>query len=256
MPNPAADATARILCQVSCCKRGILVERSGGAADSRLGAQNLDFADPAGGPIGATVLRPIAVIVAALRLSRPDMPVEDATRHATVLQQVAKEHGFDPLTGVAIIHLESGWDASRVSENGEDYGLAQIRARYVGACRNDPDPVKRPSKECRAVQHELLNAAANIRKLGELVTLNRDLCRRKVGSVALERWLASYQGRNFPEKRRWCQPGEQTWAVIRYRQWLIGELSRKGRKSRLSTSAQRQPQVPRPLLPGQRSENR
>ena len=162
-----------------------------------------------------------------MRLSRPDMPTEDATRQAKVLQTVAREHGFDPLTGVAIIHLESGWDPARVSENGEDYGLAQIRARYIGACRGDADPVRSPSKECRAVKEELLNGEANIRKMGELITLNRELCRRKVGSVALERWLASYQGRNYPERRRWCQPGEQTRAVIRYRQWLIRELARK-----------------------------
>jgi len=168
------------------------------------------------------------MIVAAMRLAQPDMPIEEATRHAKVLQVVAQQHGFDPLTGVAIIKLESGWDPGRVSENREDYGLAQIRARYIGACRSDADPVNKPSKACRAVQAELLDADANIRKMGELVTLNRELCRRKVGSTALERWLASYQGRNFPEQRRWCQPGEQTWAVIRYRQWLLKELG-KGR---------------------------
>jgi hypothetical protein len=175
------------------------------------------------------VLRPLDVIVAAILLASPDMADDEAQRHARVLRQVAREHEFDPLTGVAIIRKESGWHSGAVSNNGEDYGLAQIRARYIGACKNDADPKLNPSKECQAVKRSLLDPETNIRTMGKLITEHRSLCFRKTGSIALHRWLASYQGRNYPSRKRWCQPGADTWKVVRYRAWLLGEVRRKRR---------------------------
>ena len=173
------------------------------------------------------MLRPLAVIVSAIMLSRPGMPQDDAKHFATVLQQEAKEHGFDPFTGVAIVHFESGWYPEMVSENGEDYGLGQIRARYIGACRKDEDPLNDPSPECKAVKASLLTAETNIRTMAQLITNNRKLCTEKTGSALFHQWLASYQGRNFPKQNRWCQPGDKTWQVIKYRRHLIDELVHK-----------------------------
>ena len=170
------------------------------------------------------MVRSIAVIVSAILLSRPGMPVEDAKRYARVLQQEAKEHGFDPFTGVAMIHFESNWYPEVVSSNKEDYGLGQIRARYIGACRDDEDPVNHPSPECRAVQRSLLDAETNIKQMAELITNNRKLCRDKTGSALFHQWLASYQGLNFPKQKKWCQPRKRTWEVIEYRKKLIREL--------------------------------
>jgi hypothetical protein len=174
------------------------------------------------------VLRPLDVIVAAILLSRPDMAEDEALRHARVLREVARDHAFDPLTGVAIVRHESGWQSATISKNGEDYGLAQIRARYIGACRDDADPLRHPSKECQAVKHSLLDPETNLRTMGELIAEHRTLCRKKTGSAALHRWLASYQGRNYPRRKRWCQPGTKTWAVVRYRTWLERQVRRKG----------------------------
>jgi hypothetical protein len=190
------------------------------------------------------VLRSIALIVAAIRLSRPDLPDETVTRYATALQGSAKQHRFDPLTAVAIIHHESGWDPQRISESGEDYGLAQIRARYVGACRDDADPLHAPSEQCQRVKHELLDPEANIRTMGEVIELNRELCLTKVKSAALHRWLASYQGRNHPEKHRWCQPGKETWEVVRYQQWLIAAVTKKPRRTAATPTVGKSPQIP------------
>ena len=173
------------------------------------------------------MLRPLDVIVAAILLARPDMAQDEALRHAKVLREVAREHAFDPLTGVAIIRHESGWQPQTISSNGEDYGLAQIRARYIGACKNDADPLEHPSKECQAVKRSLLDAETNIRTMGKLIGEHRELCRKKTGSRALHRWLASYQGRNYPSRRRWCQPGTKTWTVVRYRAWLEREVRKR-----------------------------
>ena len=173
------------------------------------------------------VIRPIAAIVAAILLSRPDMPEAEAVRYARVLQAEARARDFDPYTGVSIIYHESGWLARLVSPSGEDYGLGQIRARYVGACRDDDDPLGNPSPACRKVKESLLRGEDNIREMAALITQNREFCRDKVRSARFARWLASYQGRNYPRQNRWCKPGDKTWAVIKYRRWLISEVPKR-----------------------------
>lgn len=175
------------------------------------------------------MLRPIAVIVSAIMMSRPQMPPAEAERYARVLQAEAREHDFDPLTGVAIIHFESAWQPRVVSQNLEDYGLAQIRARYIGACKQDADPLNAPSEECRAVKRALLEPEYNIRTMADLITNNRKHCKAKTGTAYFHQWLASYQGLNFPKQKRWCVPKKKTWAVVEYRKKLIRELSRHKR---------------------------
>lgn len=172
------------------------------------------------------MLRPLAIIVSAILLSRPELAREEAERLAKVVQEEAKARSFDPLTMVAIVHAESGWQPATVSPNGEDYGLGQIRARFVGACKSDPDPLNAPSEACRAVKESLLDAEANLRTMAQLISENRKLCLAKTKSAALPRWLASYQGLNFPKQKRWCVPGEKTWRVIKYRDFLLREAGK------------------------------
>ncbi len=172
------------------------------------------------------MVRPVWLVVAAILLSRPELAREEAERYARVLIEEASARDFDPFTGVAIIHHESGWHPDVISRSGEDYGLGQIRARYVGACRRDEDPLHAPSDACRAEQARLLDGEQNIRTMAALITRNREFCQKKVGSAAFPRWLASYQGRNYPRENRWCQPGKGTHQVIAYRRWLIEKLSR------------------------------
>jgi hypothetical protein len=171
-----------------------------------------------------SMLRTIAIIASAIMLSRPGMPAADAETYAKLLQKQAKQHRFDPLTGVALIHFESGWYPEAISPNREDYGLGQIRARYVGACRKDADPLNEPSAECRAVKRTLLEPETNIRTMAELITNNRKLCKEKTGTALVHQWLASYQGSNFPKQKRWCVPTRKTWDVVAYRKKLIREL--------------------------------
>lgn len=174
------------------------------------------------------VYRSLAAIAFAIRLAQPEVSDADAQRFATALQQSAQSHDFDPLTGVAIIRHESRFRPRAVSPNQEDYGLAQIRARYVGACRDDADPLRRPSAACRAEKQRLLDPDANIQRMAELIAYNRSFCKRKLGSTELARWLASYQGRNDARTKRWCTPGKGTWSVINYRSYLLRELGKAG----------------------------
>jgi hypothetical protein len=171
------------------------------------------------------MLRSIAVIVSGIMLSRPGMPQAEAERYARILQEEAKEHGFDPLTVVAMVHFESGWRPEAVSKDGEDYGLGQVRARFVGACRNDADPLNAPSEECQKVKDSLLDAETNLREIARIITDARKLCTDKTGAAPLHRWLASYQGLNFPSQKKWCKPGKKTWRVVRYREELVRRLA-------------------------------
>jgi hypothetical protein len=177
------------------------------------------------------VIRPLAVIVSAILMSRPTMPVTEATRYARVLDEEARKHAFDPLTAVAIIHFESRWQPWQISPDGEDYGLGQVRARYLGACRGDDDPVGHPSPACRAAKATLLAGETNIRRMASIITANRDLCRTKTGNANLAHWLAGYEGLNRPALDRWCAPGPRTWQVVAYRQELVAALAPAPRKA-------------------------
>jgi hypothetical protein len=174
------------------------------------------------------VLRSIPAIIAAIQLSHPKVAAEDAGRYAKALQEQAKIHDFDPLTGVAMIFHESRFNPSAISRDGEDYGLAQIRARFIGGCRYTEAPLTNPTPECIAEKQRLLIPEENIRVMAELITRHRAFCKKKVGTTKFARWLASYQGRNNARKKRWCKPGPGTYKVIEYRRHLIRQLYKKG----------------------------
>jgi hypothetical protein len=171
------------------------------------------------------LFRAIKLIVTAILLSRPGMPAAEATRYARVLQDEAVKRDFDPLTAVAIIHFETRWHPGLVSPDGEDYGLGQIRARYVGACRGDEDPVNSPSDACRAAKASLLVGETNLRRMGVIITANRELCKEKTGKADLPRWLAGYEGLSFPGRDKWCAPIAKTMEVVAYRKKLVEMLA-------------------------------
>lgn len=174
------------------------------------------------------MIRSISAIVTAIQLSQPKVAEEDAHRFAVALQEQAKIHDFDPLTGVSMIFHESSFNPKAISRDGEDYGLAQIRARFIGACKHTEAPRENPTPACLAEKRRLLIPEENIRVMAELITRHRKFCKRKVGTASFARWLASYQGRNNHRKKRWCKPGPGTYKVIRYRRQLIRQLYKRG----------------------------
>src|SRR5262249_27255554 len=158
--------------------------------------------------------------VSAILLSRPAMLPAEARRYAVVLQEEAAKHAFDPLTVVAIVHFETHWRPGLVSADGEDFGLGQGRARFWGGCPNDADPAHAPDPACRATKASLLDGVTNLRRIATIITANRILCKEKVGSANLPRWLAGYEGLNSPSRDRWCAPTDLTWRVVDYRRTL------------------------------------
>jgi hypothetical protein len=183
------------------------------------------------------LFRALPIIVSAILLSRPRMPMPEARRYARVLQEEASRHAFDPLTAVAIVHFETHWQPGLVSPDGEDYGLGQIRARWMSACRGDADPVHDPSDGCRAAKAALLVGENNLRRMSVIITANRELCKDKTGTANLPQWLAGYEGLNVPDRDRWCAPSSLTFRVVEYRQKLLALLGPKPRHA-LATVAQ------------------
>jgi hypothetical protein len=183
------------------------------------------------------VFRAIPVIVSAILLSRPTIPRAEATRYARVLQQEAVKRDFDPLTAVAIVHFESRWNPGAISPDGEDWGLGQIRARWLSACRGDEDPVRAPSDACRAAKNALLAGEVNLRRMGVIISANRELCKEKTGTAILPQWLAGYEGLNYPSLDRWCAPNEKTWQVVEYRKLLLDKLLPKQKPARTAVAA-------------------
>ncbi|MDC3953046.1 hypothetical protein [Polyangium jinanense] len=171
------------------------------------------------------MIRPIAVLVAGMLLSRPGMPKDEANRYARVLAEVAAARGFDPLIAVAIVHFETQWRPTLVSADGEDYGLGQVRARFAGACRDDADPVNAPSEACQRVKDSLLDGATNLRRMGGIIAANMEFCKVRTGSAKTERWLSGYQGYGDPERGRFCEPGEKTRIVLDYYKDLVAKLA-------------------------------
>lgn len=172
------------------------------------------------------MFRSIATIAFAIRFGHPDVSEADAQRYALALQAEAERNAFDPLLGVAIIHRESRFTPHAVSRDGEDFGLAQVRARYVGACRQDQSPRWRPSEACRAVKQRLLQPEENIAAMGQIIAGHRRLCKQKVGSASLLGWLASYQGSNSKKEDRWCTPSAGARRVVRYRDRLARAIAK------------------------------
>jgi hypothetical protein len=174
------------------------------------------------------VIRTLGSIIAAIQLSHPQVSPSDATRYAHALREQAELHDFDPFTGVVMIAHESHFRANAISPDGEDYGLAQIRARFIGACQANRSPKRNPSPDCAEQKRRLLEPEENIRIMAELISQHREFCQRKRHSAQLEHWLASYQGRNDARARRWCEPGPDTWKVVTARRRLIRQLYQRG----------------------------
>jgi hypothetical protein len=176
------------------------------------------------GLMSAALIRSISLLVTAILLSRPGMPRGEAAHYAQVLNEVAAAQSFDPLTAVAMIHFETHWYPGLVSADGEDYGLGQVRARFVGACRLDEDPVNAPSEACLAVKAALRDGATNIRRMGVIIGANQAFCKEKTGTAKVHQWLAGYQGYGAPGRGIWCTPGDKTRQVLDYYSALVAKL--------------------------------
>jgi hypothetical protein len=146
----------------------------------------------------------VKALIAAILLCNPGIGHGAARAYASALDAQAHRHGFDGMTAAALICHESRWVASAVSRDGEDYGLGQIRARYVGACSHDEDPVGSPSAACSSEKARLLDPLNNIRLMAGHIVRWKRTCRAQTGQASERQWLAGYAGVSRPKAREWC----------------------------------------------------
>ena len=144
-------------------------------------------------------------IAVAILLCQPSIGQVRASSYASLLVSEAGRHRFDPMVAVALVCHESRWRPGAVSADGEDYGLGQLRARFMGGCVGDADPVFHPSEKCRAAKVALLDPANNLRLMAEHIGKWQQICRLKTGRRAsAHHWLAAYAGLSSPSKGVWC----------------------------------------------------
>lgn len=139
-----------------------------------------------------------AAIVAMLLSLHPGMPRAQAGRYAALLAPLR-----DAAMVVALLEHESRWRPTAESADGEDLGLGQVRARYVGACRTDPDPVANPGRECLRVREALRHGEHNLRVTIAGLTRWRKTCRTRMGRAQARDVLSGYAGLSRPPSR-WC----------------------------------------------------
>ena len=182
------------------------------------------------------MIRSVAIIAVAIRLSNPAVSEPTAERYAKVIREEAREHHFDPYTMASIVSHESAWNPR--ADNGSDFGLCQINIVNLPACR-----AGRESAECSAAIERMKNPAHNLRTCAGIITTTRKYCRKFKRSrhAWFPEWLAQFQGRSpkgtrclwtIARPRRKVRPHRYTTAVIAYRRCLIREIARGVRPGR------------------------
>lgn len=85
------------------------------------------------------MIRSIVLIASAIQIANPHVSDATARAHAAVLQREAKEHDFDPFTGVAMGKHETHWRPATVGgAGGKCYGLFQVCVQWaVTSCQGD-----------------------------------------------------------------------------------------------------------------------
>jgi hypothetical protein len=121
----------------------------------------------------------------AIRLLHPEL---DGLEEAKAIERAAKVAHVSALELVALVEHESHFRRSAVSPDGEDYGLAQVRARHRPACRKDL-----LSADCRDEKARLQNPAYNLAIIGRTIWhVKKGNAWKKKRSAAV--WLAALAG--------------------------------------------------------------
>lgn len=137
---------------------------------------------------------PAPLLAALILACNPSLPQKTAARYATLANAHATAVGVRGDTFVALVCSESGWRSGAVSSNREDWGLGQVRARFMPGCRGDADPTSDPSPSCRSEQQRLLDPDSNLKSVAKAIKSWRDLCRQQTGHAKERNWLAGYVG--------------------------------------------------------------
>lgn len=143
----------------------------------------------------------LPAILLAINLSAPNLNPRTTLYYGKAIQKEAMRTETSPIIGIAIIDHESKWRSWMISEDGEDYGLMQIRARFS---RNP---------------QWLLDGQANIRAGFGWIDSSKDFCEKHLKrEPKTQEWLSCYQGSCKPSKA--CKPTWLSNRVEKYAQCI------------------------------------
>jgi hypothetical protein len=146
-------------------------------------------------------------IYLAIHLIVPQLPTYLARSYAAAIAERIENYTPDIsyLTYITIISHESKFNTNAISQDGMDWGLMQVRAKYYGAPATN-----------------LLNADANIRAGAYILRESERVCRRLLGrEPGLEEILSLYTG-SLPS----CKPNKLTHILLNYQVCLEDEIER------------------------------
>lgn len=145
----------------------------------------------------------ITAIILALQLSAPGLNVKTNYYYAKTIYRQQVKLGVDPLDTIAIAAHESHWNQTLVSPDYEDWGLMQVRSRFVGM----------PAAY-------LLDGATNIRVGTSFIVSAQNFCEKELKrEPTKQEWLSTYQG----SKRR-CKSTNLAFKVESYAKCIYDSL--------------------------------
>ncbi len=132
------------------------------------------------------MIRSLASILAALHAVAPGF--QPKAELATELRELGATHDLDPFTLMAVGERESRWRTDVIGKLGE-VGPMQIMPVNFASCRED-----RAGDECEATLRVMSDWRRNLGFAAGLMQIQRDYCKRVVGSALAVHWLQEYQG--------------------------------------------------------------
>ena len=190
-----------------------------------------------------------AALSAVIQFVAPHLSEAVNANYTHIILTESRKKAIDPLLVIALVEHESHWRSGAISEDGEDFGLGQIRGRYEPACVKEFDPVGDPSTPCEEARMRLLDGSYNLKRTIATLAENRKLCRRilkqKVSQASV---LASYGGMNNPDEQVWCGHKKmgRRWRQLPLRREVkeILDLQSHLRRQRLKPNRRRRPRQP------------
>lgn len=152
----------------------------------------------------------LTTILLALQLSAPGLNDKITMNYAKVIQKQSIKKNIDPLIIISIIAHESHWNSRAISNDKNDYGLMQVRARFVTI---SPE--------------RLLDGSTNIMVGSAFLDSSVKFCTKFLNREPLiEESLSCYQG-SCSSKRKMCKPTKKTKDVVDYATCIYNSIKDK-----------------------------
>ena len=153
----------------------------------------------------------VMMIAVAIGVCRPSLPLPKRITYANIIM-TSTPGVVDPFVVVALVDHESGWIETAISKDGKDYGLGQVRRKFI------------PKIEWA----KLLDGEFNLRKTISILEMWRNICKVQVKVESTEVILAGYAGHSKPKQGVWCGIGKSGKALplLKSTKWILARAAK------------------------------